>query len=72
MKKKAELGRQEIHKILRRHEGSISELARDLDVRVSTVSNCLRDRISSRRILDAAREMAQGLLTLEPRNGAPE
>jgi DNA invertase Pin-like site-specific DNA recombinase len=51
--------------ILRRHEGSITAIARKLDVRVSTVSRILAEVAASQRIEKAVIKKALALLEQE-------
>lgn len=68
--KKSDLTIPEIRQILLRHEGTISALAGELDVRPAAVSQMLTERMASKRILAAARARAELLLREEGRAGS--
>jgi len=64
-----QLSKSEMRKIFKRHRGSITALARDLDLTKVTVSAWLRGRVASARISDAAHVRVQELLAAEQAAG---
>jgi predicted transcriptional regulator len=58
----AEMTISEIADVLRRHEGSMTAIANDLGVRVSSVSQVLSGKTGSKRIEEACRVKASALL----------
>lgn len=61
----ATLKRTDIRKVLQRHTGSISQVARDLGISHVSVSLWLKGRSTSARIADAANSKALQLLDKE-------
>ena len=59
------LRRTEVRAILKRHDGSISEVARQLGVTTQSVSMYLRGKGTSERIADATHAKALELLAKE-------
>ena len=60
----------EFREILLRHEGSITEIARQLDVRPATVSQVLSGKGASSRIMEACKLKAKYLRAKEMRGAA--
>lgn len=59
------LRRTEVRAILRRHPGSIAQIARELGMRAATVSQWLWGRTTSKRIEEAATARAVQLAASE-------
>lgn len=67
---KPKLRRVEIREILRRHEGSIGAVARELGITISSVSMWLYGRSKSSRVAAAAERRALALLEEEKAKAA--
>jgi hypothetical protein len=65
MTAQAQLRRPEIRRILKRHDGAMASIARDLGITSASVSICLRGRMNSKRIMDACTAKALSLLEQE-------
>lgn len=61
------LTRKDIQRVFARNHGAAAELARDLGVSPVSISQVLRGRITSERIMSAAEERAALLLDEEER-----
>jgi DNA-binding transcriptional regulator YiaG len=59
------LRRTQIREILRRHEGSIGAVAKDLGITIQTVSKWLAGGTKSKRVAEAAERRALALLEEE-------
>jgi len=62
---KAQLSQDRVREILKRHPGSIGQLADELGVTITSVSMVLRGRGTSQRIEQAAQKRAAELLKRE-------
>lgn len=67
----SKISREEISDILRRHKGSIVQVADSLGIRGTGVSLWLDGKTTSARIAEAAEKKARELLKLERKEAAP-
>jgi transposase-like protein len=64
------LKRIEIKRVLKRHFGSVTELAKELQLKPQTISKWLKGTFDSARIAEAAQRKAIELMEREKKNAA--
>lgn len=70
MSEEASLTRVQVREVLRRHRGSILEIAADLGITHVTISQWLKGKTTSRRVAEAATKKALDLLASEKKQAA--